>query len=63
MFTILVFIRESRVDMVIQIPNSFRVRIAYLGRMLREQDSLLDQGWQSGHVVNAMIASRTSMSP
>ena len=49
--------------MVIQIPNSFRVRIAYLGRMLREQDSLLDQGWQSGHVVNAMIASRTSMSP
>ncbi|KAJ5358966.1 uncharacterized protein N7496_011379 [Penicillium cataractarum] len=40
------------------IPNHRRVRIAYLGRMLQEHDSLLGQGWQSGHVVNALIASR-----
>lgn len=42
----------------IQIPNHQRVRIAYLGRMLKEHDSLLDQGWQHGHVINALIASR-----
>ncbi|KAJ5578067.1 uncharacterized protein N7459_007031 [Penicillium hispanicum] len=34
-----------------------RVRIAYLGHMLKEHESLLEQGWQTGHVVNALIAS------
>ncbi|KAJ5883708.1 uncharacterized protein N7473_010594 [Penicillium subrubescens] len=42
------------------ISNYQRVRIAYLGRMLKEHESLLDQGWQHGHVVNALIASRGS---
>ncbi|KAJ5180645.1 hypothetical protein N7492_003855 [Penicillium capsulatum] len=44
-----------------EISNRFRVRIAYLGHMLREHESLLDQGWQNGHVVNALIAGRPSM--
>jgi hypothetical protein len=37
------------------------VRIAYLGRMLKEHESLLGQGWQPGHVINALIASRGSI--
>lgn len=47
-------------DLFLQIPNHQRVRIVYLGRMLKEHESLLDQGWQHGHVVNALIASRGS---
>ncbi|KAF3397926.1 hypothetical protein F1880_005893 [Penicillium rolfsii] len=43
------------------VPNFQRVRIAYLGRMLKEHESLLNQGWQRGHVVNALIASRGSV--
>ncbi|KAJ5832686.1 hypothetical protein N7474_000997 [Penicillium riverlandense] len=35
-----------------------RVRIAYLGHVLKENESLPEQGWQSGHVINALIASR-----
>lgn len=50
----------SHSDLFFQIPNHQRVRIAYLGRMLKEHESLLDQGWQHGHVVNALIASRGS---
>ncbi|KAJ5450077.1 uncharacterized protein N7458_006526 [Penicillium daleae] len=40
------------------IPNHQRVRIVYLGRMLKEHESLLSQGWEHGHVINALIASR-----
>ncbi|QSS49534.1 ubiquitin domain-containing protein [Histoplasma capsulatum var. duboisii H88] len=32
-----------------------RVRIAYLGKILKEQESLLSQGWKEGHVVNALV--------
>lgn len=45
---------------LLQIPSHQRVRIAYLGRMLKEHESLLGQGWQQGHVINALIASRGS---
>ncbi|KAK5996621.1 Ubiquitin domain-containing protein 1 [Cladobotryum mycophilum] len=34
------------------------IRIAYMGKMLRENASLETQGWQTGHVVNAMIFGR-----
>ncbi|KAJ5620038.1 hypothetical protein N7510_004022 [Penicillium lagena] len=39
-----------------------RVRIAYLGHVLKENESLPDQGWQSGHIINALIASRFPVS-
>ncbi|KAJ5204362.1 uncharacterized protein N7498_005241 [Penicillium cinerascens] len=39
-----------------------RVRIVYLGRMLKEHESLPEQGWQNGHVINAMIVARPSLS-
>ncbi|RMZ80385.1 hypothetical protein DV738_g2780, partial [Chaetothyriales sp. CBS 135597] len=31
------------------------VRIAYLGHILDEKQSLSDQGWKEGHVVNALV--------
>jgi hypothetical protein len=32
-----------------------KLRIAYQGRILPEQDSLEALGWQSGHVLNVFI--------
>ncbi|KAK0743424.1 hypothetical protein B0T18DRAFT_392208 [Schizothecium vesticola] len=31
------------------------IRIAYMGKILREGSSLTDQGWKQGHVVNALV--------
>ncbi|KAI9928863.1 hypothetical protein ASPWEDRAFT_24838 [Aspergillus wentii DTO 134E9] len=39
-----------------------RVRIAYLGRLLKEQKTLPDQGWNPNHVVNALVTTRSSLS-
>lgn len=44
------------------ISSPQRVRIAYLGKILKEHDSLLGQGWKNGHVVNAMVVTRGSIS-
>ncbi|KAJ5135211.1 uncharacterized protein N7515_004489 [Penicillium bovifimosum] len=38
-----------------KLKNNARVRIAYLGRLLNEQKPLLDQGWQTGHVITALV--------
>ncbi|KAL4894031.1 hypothetical protein BDV59DRAFT_176700 [Aspergillus ambiguus] len=43
------------------IPRTQRVRIAYLGKMLREHASLVDQGWKSGNVVNALVVARSQL--
>ncbi|KAL5356935.1 hypothetical protein BJX96DRAFT_143641 [Aspergillus floccosus] len=40
------------------IPRTQRVRIVYLGKMLREHVPLVDQGWKSGNVVNALVVAR-----
>ncbi|KAF4556964.1 Ubiquitin-binding domain-containing protein [Elsinoe fawcettii] len=32
-----------------------KMRLLYLGKMLREDQSLREQGWQDGHVVNALV--------
>lgn len=39
-----------------------RVRLAYLGRILNEHESLTDQGWKNGHIVNALVVTRRSIS-
>lgn len=36
-------------------PRRNRVRIAYLGKILKEHESLLAQGWKEGDVVNALV--------
>ncbi|KAK8018803.1 ubiquitin domain-containing protein [Apiospora marii] len=38
-------------------PNK-SVRLSYMGRILKEGTSLLDQGFQKGHVVNAFVYTR-----
>ncbi|KAI9373070.1 hypothetical protein BJX61DRAFT_504737 [Aspergillus egyptiacus] len=40
------------------IPRTQRVRIAYLGKILKEHAPLVDQGWKPGHVVNALVVAR-----
>ena len=39
----------------VQLDADKRVRIAYLGHFLNEREPLIDQGWQAGHVVNALV--------
>ncbi|CAI7634503.1 unnamed protein product [Penicillium pancosmium] len=41
-----------------ELSNLQRVRIAYLGHMLKEHQSLPDQGWQSSHLINAFVVTR-----
>ena len=45
-----------------QIARNQRVRIAYLGRVLKEHVPLVDQNWNPAHVVNALVVSRQSLS-
>ncbi|KAJ5211165.1 hypothetical protein N7491_010985 [Penicillium cf. griseofulvum] len=40
-----------------KLEDDRRVRIAYLGRLLNEHEPLVDQGWKTGHVVNALVVS------
>ncbi|EQL03319.1 hypothetical protein G6O67_006373 [Ophiocordyceps sinensis] len=37
------------------LPSDKRIRLAYMGKFLRETSSLEAQGWQSGHVINAFV--------
>ncbi|KAF4540370.1 Ubiquitin domain-containing protein [Lasiodiplodia theobromae] len=53
---------EERVSAVIariaeaaKLAATSRVRIAYLGKILREHDSLAAQGYSEGHVLNALV--------
>lgn len=43
----------------IQLPDDTSVRIAYLGKILRDTTPLTLQGWQEGHVLNAMCFSKS----
>ena len=38
------------------IARNLRVRIAYLGKILKENEALDSQGWKEGHVVNALVS-------
>ncbi|KAJ5491155.1 hypothetical protein N7539_002722 [Penicillium diatomitis] len=40
------------------VPDDNRVRIVHLGQILSEHKSLMAQGWQQGHVINAFIVPR-----
>jgi hypothetical protein len=43
---------------VSSLPATKRIRIAYMGKILKETSSLEAQGWQSGHIVNALVFDR-----
>ena len=38
------------------VSNMSRIRLAYLGRILEEKQTLEDQGWKQGHVVQALVS-------
>ena len=38
-----------------QIPGRGKVKIAYLGKIFKDGETLQAQGWQEGHVVNALV--------
>ncbi|KAI1747425.1 hypothetical protein F4782DRAFT_543556 [Xylaria castorea] len=40
------------------LPSTRQVRIAYMGKILKENMSLQSQGWQKDHVVNALVFNR-----
>ncbi|KAI2721365.1 hypothetical protein CBS147332_390 [Penicillium roqueforti] len=45
-----------RVHQEAKLEDDRRVRIAYLGHLLNEREPLVDQGWKTGHIVNALIS-------
>ncbi|MCJ1475895.1 hypothetical protein MMC13_004559 [Lambiella insularis] len=47
--------RRANTNRNLQIFGMGTIRIAYLGKILKEGDSLLAQGWREGHVVNALV--------
>ncbi|CAG9946662.1 unnamed protein product [Clonostachys rosea f. rosea IK726] len=46
-----------------QLPTTKKIRIAYMGKILKESGSLENQGWQEGHILNALVFPRTACSP
>jgi len=45
-----------RVASEASIGPSQRIRIAYMGRILNEHETLEKQGWKEGHVINALVS-------
>ncbi|PKS06684.1 hypothetical protein jhhlp_006758 [Lomentospora prolificans] len=41
-----------------ELPGDRNIRIAYLGKILKDNASLEDQGWKTGHVINALVFTR-----
>ncbi|KAI1467721.1 uncharacterized protein F4812DRAFT_430608 [Daldinia caldariorum] len=41
-----------------ELPSTKRVRVAYMGKILKENSSLQSQGWKRGHIVNALVFDR-----
>ncbi|MCJ1314270.1 hypothetical protein MMC25_007950 [Agyrium rufum] len=44
-----------RIQSEVGIPGKGKIRLAYLGKILKENESLSAQGWREGHVVNALV--------
>jgi hypothetical protein len=42
----------------LQLPNDRIIRIAYMGKMLKDNLPLQEQGWVSGHIINALVFPR-----
>ncbi|EFE43358.1 ubiquitin domain protein, putative, partial [Trichophyton verrucosum HKI 0517] len=38
-----------------QLPSNTRIQIVYLGKFFRDSQTLLEQGWKEGNVVNAYV--------
>jgi hypothetical protein len=42
----------------VKLHSSKKIRIAYMGKILQENSSLMSQGWKQGHVINALVFNR-----
>lgn len=51
--TVKVLVR--RVAEAAELPRETRIRIAYLGKILKDDLPLIDQGWKPGHIINALM--------
>lgn len=40
------------------LPGNKKIRLAYMGKIMKEGSALADQGWKQGHVVNALVFNR-----
>ncbi|CAZ82136.1 unnamed protein product [Tuber melanosporum] len=40
-------------------PDQFKIRIAYLGKILKDTETLHENHWVDGHLVNALVFPRT----
>jgi len=59
---VVMFSKEANVRVLIRkvqeeagIDGKGKVKIAYLGKILKDGETLLAQGWREGHVVNALV--------
>ncbi|EPE10589.1 ubiquitin domain-containing protein [Ophiostoma piceae UAMH 11346] len=50
-----VYSLAHRITEAAKLPVKTRIRIAYMGKILKEGTSLVAQGWKEGHIVNALI--------
>ena len=48
----------SMTDSSLKVPSKAKIRIAYLGKILDDKLTLIEQGWKEGHVINALIVGR-----
>ena len=46
---------EGNANGSLQLQESSKIKIAYLGKILKENETLPAQGWREGHVVNALV--------
>lgn len=41
--------------LTLQLNGDGKIKIAYMGKILKDNKSLQAQGWREGHVVNALV--------
>ncbi|KAL9594670.1 MAG: hypothetical protein Q9219_006908 [cf. Caloplaca sp. 3 TL-2023] len=49
----------KKVQREANLPGKGRIRIAYLGKILKDGETLEAQGWGQGHVINALVFPRS----
>lgn len=48
-------ILTRRIAEAAELPRETRIRIAYLGKILKDDLPLMEQGWKPGHIINALV--------
>ncbi|ORY62444.1 uncharacterized protein BCR38DRAFT_410856 [Pseudomassariella vexata] len=46
---------SRKIEEEAKLPATKRIRVAYMGKILKESSSLQAQGWQQGHIINALV--------